>query len=332
MEREPRARGRSRSFGFRRFLLPLLMVSVFLNLALIERRSVSGPPRVTEAYVSGGVGPGLPKIAVIELSGTLNDAKFDAWREQIARASTDSDVEAVILRVDSPGGTVTASDRLWREVATRLKDRKPLIVSMGGTAASGGYYVAAAADAIFAEPTTMTGSIGVILEIPQLRGLLDKAGVDFATITTGPWKDSGSPYREMSDAERERFRQVIDRSYQRFVRVVAQGRSMDLERARELADGRVFTADEALEAGLIDEIGYLDDAVRFAMRVIRREDVRVVRYVRSKSLFEEAAGLIGIRAPGPGSGNGGAGVSLEFRADLETWDAINSPRLMMILR
>ena len=219
---------------------------------------------------------------------------------QLKQARDDPSVKAIVLRVDSPGGTVTGSDRIWREVSLlargrdrKATDRKPVVVSMGGIAASGGYYVAAPADRIYAEPTTMTGSIGVILEVPQISELLEKVGVEFTTITTGDFKDMGSMFRPMKDSEKARWKQVIDASYQRFVRIVAEGRKLPLSSTLALANGKVYTTQEALDLKLIDQIGYLDDAIQDAQRRAKLADYRVVRYSRPVSLETLLMGPLG---------------------------------------
>jgi protease-4 len=155
---------------------------------------------------------------------------------------------------------------------------KPVIASLGGMAASGGYYVAVPADQVFAEPTTLTGSIGVITEMPNLEGLLDKVGVDMQIVATGKWKDSGSLFRPMTDEERERWRAMLEDAYRRFVRIVARGRGLGISEVEALADGRLFTAEEALKLKLVDGMGYLDDAILAAQRQARLEAARVVRY------------------------------------------------------
>ncbi len=272
---------------------------VLLLLVLIFKGSLgtegSIPERLDEKYVAGDTTGA--KIAIVEVSGLILDGEVDYAIRQVRQARDDTSVRAIVLRIDSPGGTVSGSDRIWREVQLLKERGKPVVVSMGGLAASGGYYVAAAADYILAEPTTMTGSIGVILEVPMFRDLLDKVGVDFQTIKTGKWKDSPSLFHPMSDEERERWNHVIDVAYQRFVRVVAQGRSLPLDHVLPVADGRVFTASEALDAKLVNEIGYQDDAILHAQRLAGIASVHVVRYAKPKSLAET---LLGIHSPEPG--------------------------------
>jgi protease-4 len=288
---ERRERGGCLRWG----LLPILLISLFLNCGLVASlSSLITPNRLQEVYVAGDLSPSTlnrDKIAIVEVDGVIADTSVEHAIKQLKQARDDSGVMAVVLRVDSPGGTVSGADRIWREVELLVrgtdkngKDRKPVVVSMGGMAASGGYYVSAPADLIFAEPTTMTGSIGVILEVPQLHELLEKIGVDFETITTGEFKDMGSMFRPMTESERARWREVIDSAYQRFVRVVAHGRKLPLAKAIDLANGKVYTSEEALELKLIDRVGYLDDAIQEAQRRAKLSDARVIRYARPSSL------------------------------------------------
>lgn len=185
---------------------------------------------------------------------------------QLDRAREDPAVRGILLRIDSPGGGVTASDLIMHEVQRFRKERPgtPVVAWFGDTAASGGYYVAQAAQRIVASPTTITGSIGVIAQVPQLHGLGEKIGVQVEAIKSGPNKDIGSPFRPMTAEERALLQDLIDRMYARFVDVVALGRSkagLSRSDVLKLADGRVFTAEQALEAKLIDRIGYLEDAL-----------------------------------------------------------------------
>ena len=271
---------KDRAGCLRRMVWPMLFFSVFLNLALLPQGGGLTPTLLEERYVAGKPLT-QQKIAVIEVHGIIIDGNVDHVLRQVRQAREDHQVKAIVLRVDSPGGTVSGSDRIWRELATLKdeRDSRPLVVSMGGIAASGGYYVAAQGDYIFAEPTTWTGSIGVIMQLPQLKGLMDKLGIGVATIATNnEWKDSGSPFKDLTPAQDARWREVIDDAYQRFVRVVAQGRGMPLKQVYALANGKVYTAHEALNLNLVNELGYLDDAIRKAQALAKIESARVIRY------------------------------------------------------
>lgn len=292
---------RPRSGCLRLFFLATLAMSLLLNMSLISRDVGGLPARLPEHYVAGDVDLSAPKIALIEVRGiiqeesTLNDSVALAVRE-LRQARDDHRVKAIVLRIDTPGGTVSGSDRIWREVALLRKGdiaaRKPIVVSMGGIAASGGYYIASAADAIYAEPTTITGSIGVIMQLPQIAELMKKIGVGMETIATGDWKDSGSMFRPLTDKERERWKQLLDAPYQRFVRIVAQGRGISWNEAKAVADGKVFTAQEALRLKLIDEIGYLDDAVRDAQKRAGLDKARVVRFQKPTGILDLLTGSV----------------------------------------
>jgi protease-4 len=202
-------------------------------------------------------------------------------RERLKKAKEDSRVKAVILRIDSPGGTVTGSDTIHNEIRKFKEETgKKVIAWFGSTAASGGYYVSAGADKIVAHPTTVTGSIGVILQLATIEKLLEKIGVTPVTIKSGERKDAGSPFRPILPEEKEYLQNIINHLHERFVQTVAQGRKMPLDEVRKLADGRIFTAEEALQAKLVDSIGYLDDAVALAKKESGVSDAIVVMYER----------------------------------------------------
>jgi protease-4 len=307
---------RERSGCLRRMLWPLLVLSVLINLALVSQSGVM-PHRLEERYVAGDPLTGS-KIAIVEVNGIIIDQTVEHVLKQIRQAREDKQVKAVVLRVDSPGGTVSGSDRIWREVATLKEAKKPVVASMGGMAASGGYYVSAPADAIFAEPTTLTGSIGVIMELPQIHGLMEKLGVDLETVTTGKWKDSGSMFRPMTDEERRRWKEMINDSYERFVRVVGQGRKLPLAEAKAVANGKVFTAQEAVQSRLVDQLGYLDDAIRDAQGRAKLDSVRVIRYQKPLGLADV---LMSMSAPSRG-----------LKLDAETVLQLQTPQMLFLAR
>jgi protease-4 len=286
---------RERGGWVRRVLVTLFwMFLLFAFLSTYLVRDQGFPTRLPERYVAGEWG--ASKVAIIEIGELIFDPEIEHILKQVRQARADDTVKAVVLRIDSPGGTVSGADQVWREVELLKKTGKPVVASLGGLAASGGYYVAAAADPILAEPTTLTGSIGVITELPNVSGLLDKVGVKMETIATGPWKDSGSYFRPLTDVERDRWRQMIDAAYQRFVRIVASGRNLPVPTVRALADGKIYTADEALQNKLVSEIGYLDDAILIAQRLAKLETSRVVKYAKPLSLSDA---LLSITAPRP---------------------------------
>ncbi|WP_158633583.1 signal peptide peptidase SppA [Tautonia sociabilis] len=304
----------------RRLLWPVLLVSLLLNASYLSRET-SGltPDRLEEQYVLGSINPAADKVAVVRIEGLIALDTVDHAVSQIRQARTDEKVKAVVLRVDSPGGTVTGSDQIWREVELLKRAGKPVVVSMGGLAASGGYYVSAPADLIIAEPTTTTGSIGVIIELPNASDLLDKVGVDFRAVTAGEWKNMGSPFEPFTDRELARFQEMVDDTYDRFLRVVAQGRKLTMARAREVADGKIYTAAEALSVGLVDRLGYQEDAIAEAIRLADLESPRVVRYNRPFSL----GSLFSFSA---------ASASRPALIDEKTIMELRTPRMLMILR
>ncbi|GAB6063508.1 signal peptide peptidase SppA [Deferrisoma palaeochoriense] len=201
------------------------------------------------------------RIGVVEVKGFIADARpaVEALRE----FRKDDDVKAVVVRVESPGGGIAPSQEIHDEVR-RTAAEKPVIVSMGALAASGGYYVSAPATGIVALPGTATGSIGVILQFQEVHVLFDKLGLRTRVVKSGPLKDAGSPFREMTDEDRAVFQQLIDDLFQQFVDAVAEGRHMDREAVLALADGRVYSGRQAQALGLVDRLGGFWDAVDWA--------------------------------------------------------------------
>ena len=178
--------------------------------------------------------------------------------QRLKEADADSDVRAVVLRVNSPGGSVVGSSEIYEQM---LAMTKPVVVSMGEMAASGGYYVSAPADEIFANPATLTGSIGVISQFLDLSGLFEEYGVAATVIKSGKYKDTGSMFRQMTEPEKEIWQSIIDQSYEEFVRIVAEGRDLPVDEVKTLADGRVYTGQQALDLKLVDKLGNLPEAI-----------------------------------------------------------------------
>jgi protease-4 len=182
----------------------------------------------------------------------------------LKQAREDDNIKAVVLRINSPGGSAPASQEIGVEVQ-KLRDAGKLVVaSMGDTAASGGYWIAATADTIVANPATLTGSIGVIMETQNLQGLYEKLGIEQEVIKSAEHKDIGSPYRDMTEKEREILQGMVDDIFDQFIEVVAKGRNLPEEKVRELADGRIFTGRQALALGLVDKLGNFQDALDLA--------------------------------------------------------------------
>jgi protease-4 len=247
------------------------------------------PGPVQEVQLSGS---GDGKVLLLDLSGVISSQDKDGFipqpnllatfKEELTKASKDEKIKAVVVRINSPGGTVNASDILYHELKTFKANKKiPVIVSMMDVAASGGYYLAMASDAILVHPSTVTGSIGVIMLTVNAKGLLEKVGVEASAITSGPRKDMGSPFRTMTADEKVIFQSVIDSFYQRFLTVVQEGRPhLSADQIKKLADGRIYSGDQAKAAGLVDEVGYLDDAIELAKKNAALTEARIVTYRR----------------------------------------------------
>ena len=263
--------------------LPILacLCSAVVGLGMTrgETPSLATGDAVAVIYAEGVISSGSASAATS--TGGVTPARI---RADLRRADRDASVKAVVLRINSPGGSVVASNEIYR----LLKDSgKPVVVSMGETAASGGYYIACASKWIVANPDTLTGSIGVISELPNAEELLKKIGVQIVVIKSGANKDIGSFSRPMTDDEKKLWQAVIDQAYDGFVKIVAEGRNLPEDKVRPIADGRVYTGRQAQELGLVDQLGYLDDAVTKAGELggISGKP-RVVEYVPRPTLFE----------------------------------------------
>ncbi len=231
--------------------------------------------------------PSVGKIAVIPLSGTItteDSALFSSStitpelvRDYLSRAEEDKAVKAIVFRIESPGGEIAPCQEILWEIE-RVKETKPIVVSMGGTAASGGYYISTQADKIVALNTTMTGSIGVISQLINIEGLLEKLGIQIETFKGGKYKDMYSGFREMTPEEKEIMQGMIDDYYEQFIDVVAEGRGLSREEVRNLATGQIYTGTEAKELGLVDELGGLDTAINLAAELAGIETVIVEYY------------------------------------------------------
>jgi protease-4 len=273
-------------------LVLLAAVPVLVGCSVV---SIDLTPRVRPLEETTIEGSGADKVLLIDLAGVLAEEPILTLesrpqvpllarvREELEKAEEDARVRAVVLRINSPGGTVTASDILYHEI-TRFKERRkvPVVASILDVGASGGYYVALAADRIVAHPTTVTGSIGVLMLTVDASGLLEKIGVSATYVKSGALKDMGSPFRSLRPEERALFQDLIDRFYGRFVELVARSRKLDEARVRAFADGRVYTASEALGLGLVDRIGYLEEAIGDARSAAGLAEARVIAYRRPR--------------------------------------------------
>ena len=202
------------------------------------------------------------KVAIIDLHGVINNSA-DIIR-QLKKYTKDSSVPAIVMHIDSPGGGVAPSQEIYEEMKKAKENGKRIVASMGSVGASGGYYVACAADTIIANPGTLTGSIGVLLEFPVAEELFKKIGLRFEVVKSGEFKDVGSYNRRMTDAERKLLQSVIDDTYDQFVEVLVENRNLSEEEALKIADGSIFTGRQAKKVGLVDELGDLEDAIKIA--------------------------------------------------------------------
>lgn len=285
----------------RRRRWPWFVLGMVVSLGLVG--SCLGGVAVLRLLPRGwlmGMGEG---VAVIPVEGTIVSGEppsgftrpRNAYSAEIVRfiqqAEANPAVKAIVVRVDSPGGGVVASDEIYQALR---KAKKPVVASMGSVAASGGYYISCAADEVFANPNTLTGSIGVITIVPNLEGLLDKIGVKMYVMESGPHKEGGT-FQPFTEEEREIWRGIIAETYDNFVQVVVEGRGLSEERVRELADGRIYTGAQALEAGLVDSLGNLPEAVARAGKlggIVGKP--RIIPYRPSPPLF---GGLLGAFLP-----------------------------------
>jgi protease-4 len=242
-------------------LLVILVLIVIISLALV----------ILQKNVPIG-----DKVALIRVEGPIIDSKDTV--DQIKDFAKDPSVKAIVLRIDSPGGAVAPSQEIYEEVRKGMAKKK-IVVSMGSVAASGGYYIASPASRIFANPGTLTGSIGVIMEIPNFQGLMSKLGIKTEVVKAGKHKDIASIFRTMKKEEREILQGVLDNVHDQFINAVANGRKMLPEDVRKIADGRVFTGEQAVKAGLVDELGDLEDAVKAAGKLsgIKGEPVVITK-------------------------------------------------------
>ncbi|MCW3079069.1 signal peptide peptidase SppA [Segetibacter sp.] len=234
------------------------------------------------------------RVAIIYAEGEINDGKgtdgqigSDAYRNLIRKARLDKNIKAIVFRVNSPGGSALASEEIWREI-TLAKKAKPVVVSLGDVAASGGYYISCSADSIFAEPNTITGSIGVFGIVPNMKKFMNnKLGVTFDGVKTGPFADMPSAVRPLNAAEKQFIQSAVDTIYSTFKGRVAEGRKLSVEMVDSIAQGRVWTGQRALTIGLVDRLGNINDAVKCAARMAKLTSYQLKEYPESKTMLEK---------------------------------------------
>ena len=278
--------------------LGLLVLTAGL-VALVFAIGTSGPsaaPAVYEEEYISGSGPA--KIAVVPIQGTIVPADAavagvqptstpEGLADALQQAKDDPGVAAIVLEVNSPGGGVTATDEMHRSILDfREQTGKPVVVYMGDVAASGGYYISTAADRIVANETTLTGSLGVIFTLTDFSELADRYGVEQEVVKSGEFKDMGSSFRDLTPEERQILQSIVDEAYGEFVGVIVEGRGLPEERVREIADGRVYSGEQAKELGLVDSFGGLDEAAEVSRDLANVREATVVRYVEKPTFFE----------------------------------------------
>ncbi len=256
------------------FLLILLAVVLILGAMAFFRFFL----------VQNGLTWGKTELGVVRIDGMITESEdLISW---IERLRNDDDIEGVLLRINSPGGLIAPAQEVHQAVRALVQE-KPVVASMSTIAASGGYYVACAAEEIVANPGSLTGGIGVKTQIPNIQELMQKLGIEQEIIVSGEMKDAGSPTREMTEQEKEYFQNIVDELSQQFIKVVAQSRGLELQEVEKLADGRAFTGSQAMESDLVDKLGGRQEAMR-----ILREKAQVVGPVVLREGPEEEKGLL----------------------------------------
>ncbi len=257
------------------WLIGVLALLVIFLVTIVAIESVLGQRLSFPTYGA--------RVGLVRVEGGIYDSRQVIG--DLESLVEDPGIQAIVLRVDSPGGGAAASQEIFEYIRGIQEEGLPLVVSMGSVAASGGYYIACTADTIFANPGTLTGSIGVVMSFTNLEELFGKIGLGFEVIKSGRFKDTGSWSREMTDAERALLQGTIDDIHAQFVEAIAEGRGMEYDAVAALADGRIFSGRQALEAGLVDRLGTLEDAVAVAARMAGIEgEPRVQEPVRRERL------------------------------------------------
>ena len=287
-------------------LLVLTAGVVAVVLAVGETGPSASAAVYDEEYVSG---EGPDKVAVVPVEGTIASSDTTVQSVQptvtpeglaaaLRQAKEDPAVAAVVLEVNSPGGGVTASDEMHQSILDFKKQTdKPVVVSMGDTAASGGYYISTAADRIVANETTLTGSLGVFIPLLNFSAGAQKYGVTQEYVKSGEFKTMGSPWKELTPKEREIFQSIVNEEYDRFVEVIVEGRHLSKDRVREIADGRVYSGEQAKKLGLVDSFGELDKAAKVSENLANVDEATVVRYVQPQSFTDQLLASLAPQKP-----------------------------------
>ncbi|MBA4537953.1 signal peptide peptidase SppA [Bacillus aquiflavi] len=318
----------------------LFVVSVFTSFAssilsgnfqtFMDEFIVPAKPYVEEVVEEGN---SFNRIAVLELNGIIQDSgntstllqsetyNHRLFMDQLEYAKEDTSIKGIILRVNTPGGGVVESAEIHDKIVEIMEEaKKPVYISMGSMAASGGYYIAAPAEKIFAAPNTLTGSLGVIMQNVNYKELADKIGIDYVTIKSGPYKDIMSQTREMTEEERDILYSMLNNTYEGFVKVISEGRGMSEEEVRRIADGRVYDGIQAKELNLIDDFGYLQDVIKQMKKDYKLNNAQVVR-------FTEYAGFSSLFSLGAQKMMGN---DLQLTNFVNALSEPNSPRLMYL--
>jgi protease-4 len=317
-------------------------VSITINLYLLAYSAFSGGMSVSS---SEGVertvlvaGDAKETVAVIPVSGMILSRTADRFEQLISAVEKDSNVKALVLDIDTPGGGVTASDEIHARIERFRKSfpNKPVVVSMGGLATSGGYYIACTGDYVFAQPTTLTGNIGVILPRYNFSKLANSYGIEEVTVSApeGGFKNAGSPFAPIDQKDNKYLQGLIDDAYGRFKDVVNTGRKGKLtDKIDKIANGKVYTAHEAKSLGLVDDLGYSTDAYDKAAALAHLSNKQVVKYDRQPGLLESLVGgqtKSGLPERSAGGGTTINGINVNVGSDL--LDELNRPRLMYLWR
>lgn len=262
-----------------------MFVGIILICALVFVFFLVSLALVNLLGLNGNITSGNGKIALINIDNIITHSANIV--RQIKKYSDDKSIKVIVLRINSPGGSVAPSQEIYSEILkARKKSNMKVITSMGNLSASGGYYIACASDIILANPGTITGSIGVIMTFSNMLELMGKIGIKAEVVKSGKYKDTGSPMKNFTDEERQLIQGVIDDVYDQFINVVAHGRNLDIEKVKKLSDGRIFTGRQALKLGLVDKLGSLEDAIELGARMVNiKGKPKVISEKKEKSLL-----------------------------------------------